>query len=59
MKKALLFAILAVALGYWIPTLPAGNYSVRVFKWGYNTPQRSLAITEIEQNFVLKRISSC
>jgi len=42
---------------YRIPTLPAGNYNVRVFKWGYDTPQRTLTInSDTRLDFVLNRV---
>lgn len=42
---------------YRIPTLPPGSYNVRVFKWGYDTPQRTLTIAgDTRLDFVLDRV---
>ena len=42
---------------YRIPTLPLGSYNVRVFKWGYDTPERTLTITgDTRLDFALNRV---
>ena len=42
---------------YRIPTLPPGDYIVRVTKWGYNIPPRSLTLTsDTTLDFALDRV---
>jgi hypothetical protein len=42
---------------YRIPTLPPANYVVRVLKWGYVTPERSLTMTgDTTLDFMLDRV---
>ena len=44
-------------VSYWIPTLPAGDYVLRVIKGGYENPQPSVTLTgDTRLDIVLKRV---